>query len=154
MRRGCVMLIMLAGWRRDEQTGPAGKLQTHAFWMDFRWNAGFNFLPLDFRVLFLMDGHLLVGWYCINGMKMMCLVQIILSYCESATLFIHTPTEAHKFDKGLTKVIKLSSPNLPAYVARMRQKTDNPRSRPGSRPRTDEEHLSLLVNSMRAMHMC
>lgn len=84
----------------------------------------------------------------------MCLVQIILSYCESVTLFIHTPTEAHKFDKGLTKVIKLSSPNLPAYVARTRQKRDNPRSRAGSRPRADEEDRSLLVNSMRAMRMC
>lgn len=71
--------------------------------------AGFNFLVIDFRFflfVFLMDAHILVGWY-INGMKIMCLVQIILSCYESVTSFFHTPTEANKFDKGLTKVIKL-----------------------------------------------
>lgn len=43
----------------------------------------------------------------INGMKMMSLVRIILSCCESVTSFIHTPTEVQKFDKGLMKIIKL-----------------------------------------------
>lgn len=52
-----------------------------------------------------MDANILLGWY-IDGMKMMCLVQIILSCSESVTSFTHTPTEAHKFDEGLMKIIQ------------------------------------------------
>lgn len=67
-------------------------------------------LVLIFYLLILFiffNGCAPTGGYDINGIKMMCLVHIILSCCESVTLFIHTPTEAHTFDKGLTKVIKL-----------------------------------------------
>lgn len=53
-----------------------------------------------------MVAHIPVRRY-INSVKMMCLVRIILSCCESVTLFVHTPTEVQKLEKGLTKIIKL-----------------------------------------------